>query len=304
MQITIVNYHYVRPLPDKTYPELKAFSLSEFEERIDYYRNNFSFVCPNNLIEIIKNGKKLENLIWLTFDDGLTDHYDYVFPILRKFDIPATFFPSAQPIIKGVILPVHKIHLILSRGWPIKKLLLMLEQSCKENNFSSQNLQNLIETKDFNSRFDDLQTSIFKKLLQKFLPAQLRLTVLNDLFEKVLDDSEDKLSRKFYLQREQINEMLENNLSIGGHGGEHLWLGNSTKAEQIKEIRESAALLNSFKQVKTRIFSYPYGSYSQETIKILKKFSFDIGLTTISNKAVLNQNNLMELNRFDANDHH
>jgi len=242
--------------------------------------------------------------MWLTFDDGLIDHYEYVLPLLTEHNISGTFFPSARPVMQSVILPVHKIQLMLARGWQIEKLTSMLVQSCIKNGFSYTNIENLIEKFDFSSRFDDLETSIFKKLLQKYLPNEIRHKVLHEIFEQVIDMNEAEFAKLFYLQREHIEEMLDNNMSIGGHGGEHLWLGNVSEQEQLQEIQESSDFLDSFSKIKTRIFSYPYGSYNQKTIEILKYHSFEIGLTTIPKNAELRENNLMKLPRYDANDRH
>ena len=304
MNVTIVNYHYVRPLPDVKFPNIKAFPLKEFERRITHYKNNFTLICPNKIAEFTEIHKTTNNLMWLTFDDGLIDHYEYVLPLLTEHNISGTFFPSARPVMQSVILPVHKIQLMLARGWQIEKLTSMLVQSCIKNGFSYTNIENLIEKFDFSSRFDDLETSIFKKLLQKYLPNEIRHKVLHEIFEQVIDMNEAEFAKLFYLQREHIEEMLDNNMSIGGHGGEHLWLGNVSEQEQLQEIQESSDFLDSFSKIKTRIFSYPYGSYNQKTIEILKYHSFEIGLTTIPKNAELRENNLMKLPRYDANDRH
>lgn len=304
MKITIVNYHYVRPLPDKNFPNIKAFDLKRFEERLQYYRANFHFICPNQILEIVGKKSNFKDLIWLTFDDGISDHYEYVYPLLKKYEIPATFFPSAHPINYGTVLPVHKIQLILSTGEPIKNLITQLKRSCMTNGLSQNDFETLIKNSDFNSRFDDNETSIFKKTLQKYLPSNLRPIVLNEIFEQVVGKNEKLVSRQFYLQREQIGEMLDNNMTFGGHGDEHLWLGESKEDDSINEIRASAKLLSTFPKIKTRIFSYPYGSYTERTKEILKDHSFDIALTTKPEHAYLSQNSLLELGRFDANDKH
>ena len=55
-----------------------------------------------------------KNSILLTFDDGFKDHFSYVFPILKKLNIQACFFPPSKPIEEFSVLDVHKINYILS----------------------------------------------------------------------------------------------------------------------------------------------------------------------------------------------
>ncbi|HIE82956.1 MAG TPA: polysaccharide deacetylase, partial [Dehalococcoidia bacterium] len=54
------------------------------------------------------------NACWLTFDDGFSDHYRTVFPILAKREISGTFFAPAGPLLERCVLDVHKIQFILA----------------------------------------------------------------------------------------------------------------------------------------------------------------------------------------------
>jgi hypothetical protein len=46
---------------------------------------------------------------------------------------------------------------------------------------------------------------------------------------------------------------------------------------------------------------YPYGSYNNETLRILKKKKCSIGLTTKTGITNLSKSKLLELNRHDTN---
>ena len=60
--------------------------------------------------------------IILTFDDGLIDHYKFVYPILKEMKLWGVFYiPTAQFTDKK-ILPVHLIHLLCGSIQP-KKLI-------------------------------------------------------------------------------------------------------------------------------------------------------------------------------------
>lgn len=42
--LTVVVYHYVRPLSDSAFPEIKGLELSAFEEQLDYIERNYQVV--------------------------------------------------------------------------------------------------------------------------------------------------------------------------------------------------------------------------------------------------------------------
>ena len=106
------------------------------------------------------------------------------------------------------------------------------------------------------------------------------------------------------MNKNHLTEMKNNNMYFGIHGFDHLRLGLLNPEEQKEEIRKS---ILSFKKMgfNTNNLSvcYPYGSYNNETLKIIKKNNFKFGVTLrineINNKEL---NNPLELPRFDCND--
>ena len=67
--------------------------------------NDFSF---------FSGSRNIKNKIFLTFDDGLSCHYKFVFKILKKYNLNGIFYIPTQPLIKNKLLLPHKIHLILA----------------------------------------------------------------------------------------------------------------------------------------------------------------------------------------------
>jgi len=64
-----------------------------FEKQIQYLCENFRILSLFELVQSIKSGKTLpEKSVVITFDDGYKDVYLSAYPILRKYNIPATIF--------------------------------------------------------------------------------------------------------------------------------------------------------------------------------------------------------------------
>ena len=73
-----------------------------FEELIKWFlKNSFNFIATENLVQIVNKNIKIKRPVSLSFDDGWRENLTNVFPILRKYKIPATFFISTGSIENG-----------------------------------------------------------------------------------------------------------------------------------------------------------------------------------------------------------
>lgn len=101
--VRIFAYHRVRDIDNSTMPyekELISATPAQFEEQLKFLTRHYTLT---NFKEI---GRKIdedpdykpENLAILTFDDGYSDFYSEVFPLLKKYKATAVVFPSTQYI--------------------------------------------------------------------------------------------------------------------------------------------------------------------------------------------------------------
>jgi len=67
-----------------------------FEKQAQYLKeNDYRVISLKELAGIIRTKKEIQpKTVVLTFDDGFLSHYEKVFPILKKYNFPATFFVS------------------------------------------------------------------------------------------------------------------------------------------------------------------------------------------------------------------
>ena len=72
--------------------------------------------------------------------------------------------------------------------------------------------------------------------------------------------------------------------------------------EQIKEVKGSKEILERELKVKIKLFSYPYGSFDETVIDILRKQKCICGLTTDAGINVGNHVRSFALKRLDTND--
>jgi len=90
--VPIAMYHSVNP--EASPKNLLAVSTATFERQMQFLKNNHYNVLPlESVATLVKERKKIPpGTIAITFDDGYKDNYIYAFPILKKYNLPATLF--------------------------------------------------------------------------------------------------------------------------------------------------------------------------------------------------------------------
>lgn len=70
--------------------------IDSFDAQIGFISKYYNSVNEEKII----SGKITDYSVWVTFDDGYKDNYTNAYPILRKYNIPATFFITTGYINK------------------------------------------------------------------------------------------------------------------------------------------------------------------------------------------------------------
>ena len=113
--LTVVMYHYVRPVRESAFPELKALEIELFLSQLDYLATHYQIISPANLRASLAGSEQLNaNACLLTFDDGYSDHYHTVFPALRSRGLSGLFFAPAQSLLERQPLKVNKLQFVLA----------------------------------------------------------------------------------------------------------------------------------------------------------------------------------------------
>jgi len=87
--LTILTYHRINEEiePDET------VTPEEFQKQLQYIKENYKVISLDQAVEYIQTDiKRISNSIVITFDDGYSDNYHNAYPLLKKYDFPATIF--------------------------------------------------------------------------------------------------------------------------------------------------------------------------------------------------------------------
>lgn len=308
-KLTIVMYHYVRPIKNSKFPRIKGLEFSSFKKQLDYLSKNYTFISLDQLIQSSLGRADLPtNACHLTFDDGFKDHVKYVMPELLIRNIQGSFFPPANAIEKRELLEVHAIQFILASFKNIDEVFSEINSMSLDLGLTKLKLNLLfniygVPLRYANGNVDSAKTIYCKRMLQVALPKEIRSKIIPILFKKYIGKSTKQFAQDLYMSLSDIKNLINNGMYVGSHGYNHIWLGEARKSEQIKEINSSLSFLKKVgAKTNNWVMCYPYGSYNDDTLKILQKKNCLIGLTTKAGMSNLNQTTLLELNRYDTND--
>src|SRR5262249_31711791 len=109
-RFAILCYHRVGLGGVPIYSELRT---SLFEAQMRFLRKNYRLVSMQELILELLEGATTEPAVAVTFDDGYRDLYSEAFPILAKYQIPATIYLTVGSIDTGEVAWYDRIFLAL-----------------------------------------------------------------------------------------------------------------------------------------------------------------------------------------------
>jgi len=299
-------YHYVRNLQQSRFPGIKGLDAGLFEEQVAYLLRHYTIITMDQLIDAIDNKTQLPSkAVLLSFDDGYTDHYDVVLPVLTKHKLQGSFYPPAKAILEHKVLDVNKIHFILAavenKELLKQELYAQLDQYRRQYELESN--QNYYEKHAVARRRDTAEVMFIKQMLQVVLPEQLRSVICDHLFNKYVTNDEAAFSRELYMGIEHFRELNELGMHVGSHGYDHYWLGSLSKEKQEMEIERSLDFLKTIGCDMDRwTMCYPYGNYNTDTLDILNNKGCKLALSTKTDIAGLHEYGRFELPRLDTNE--
>ena len=199
----------------------------------------------------------------LTFDDGYYDFFDVVYPLLKKYDIPATVFVSTGQIDNRDYFWWDKLESAFYECPHIPDDLVVDGKSILRDDFCSK---------------WDLMHWIHKILLK----------VNRDRREKIIDSLRYQLGTtpnmpiKYRSMSTREIEVLAKDplITIGAHTVSHIVCNIEDEMTQFTEIMESKKQLEKIVHKAVKLFAYPNGGYDEITQNIVGKCGFEKGFTT------------------------
>lgn len=260
----ILTFHRVLKDADKgtSYDPHLVMSESIFEELLFLLRKEFDVVGLEQLVQQ-PEGQNRRQRVAVTFDDGWKDTYSVAFPLLLRYQIPATVFLCTRLLSETdsfPMLPEERFARIWKHCSLIDQLALLLE---------------------------DLRiwgVSVPGHLTRQAWSVQLKQLCLRSklLLLTYLEDTYHPprpVTRQF-ISWEEARIMANNNMTIGSHTAGHCTLSSEQDATIIDELSHSRAEILERVGIEAQFLAYPNGAYNSHAILIAREVGFTHAFTT------------------------
>lgn len=234
-----VFYHTIS---NESLPHLKhlypVLTPKRFEQDLSFLLTHFTPIDINNLANGKQTSKSKKPGLLLSFDDGFSEIFTEVLPVLKSKSIPATIFVNPNFVDNKDMLYRCKVSLIIEK---INSL---------DSNFDIQNLS-----------VNPLITN--KKGLTKWLKTlnQTNISQIESIAKELdLNFTEYLSTQKPYLSIEQIKKMANEGFTIGSHSLGHPNFACLTANEQINEAEQSIKWISDNIPNQPKLFAFPFSS--------------------------------------------
>ena len=255
-QVAILIYHRVCPKNDNW--SLEPLSPESFETQMKYFAQNYEILSLDKLVQFTKSGKSFpKKAIVVTFDDGYKDNYLYAYPVLRKYNIPATIFLTTGYIGARELFWWDKVAYIIEHNTSIKRLNLNDLGSYSLETELYKNRARSIICEKLTKLGDDKKNSIIEKLLDIF-----QVKIPPDVAETLI------------LSWKEVSEMDRSGITFGAHSVNHPILINMSLRQSKNEIIQSKQDIEEKLGKEVTAFSYPNGNFNSEIVELVRKSGF------------------------------
>jgi peptidoglycan/xylan/chitin deacetylase (PgdA/CDA1 family) len=208
-------------------------NIQTFENDLDFFLRHFECIHPENL-------RKKEHFpatsFLLTFDDGLSEFYDVVAPILRRKGVPAICFLNSNFVDNKDLFFRYKASLLIE---------------ALENNpqlFEEVKLPEWVNV------------SNFKQVLKRIDYGQKHhLDTLADLIGFSFKDYLQQ--QQPYMNSSEILELIDQGFYFGGHSIDHPLYHAISKKEQWRQTYESVQFAQKSFNLPNAYFAFPFTDF-------------------------------------------
>jgi len=243
-----------------------------FNQHLQFLNERFTVISLKELLVNLVNKKDMsfeKPVCVITFDDGWKDFYDYAFPLLHKYHLPATVF-----LPTGYVGTNNKFWTDI-----FARLLLQQQNISFDVKIDSKFSKTIIQLNKLHGNYESkLEQGI--GILKK-LPRLQIINLLNDL-SKIWGGGE-VIEERDFISWSEVEEMKASGLiSYGSHTVSHEILTTITEDEVRNELIHSRneLLEKGIMDYSCQSFCYPNGGFNNEITDIVRDSGYHIAVTT------------------------
>jgi peptidoglycan/xylan/chitin deacetylase (PgdA/CDA1 family) len=282
-RLLFVNYHYLRDPEAYKFPGIHPLSPQAFKDQVRSLGERLHFATPAQVERYVLQGDGLPGpSVFLTFDDGLVDHWRMAREVLDPLGINAGFFICSRPSREGRALAVHKVQWLRAHTEP----------AAFEADFFAR------LPADLRFKGDEAWIEMAQRTYVYDLPAVARVKyALNfvlppDLVDNTTSDmladrgiTERDFCEETYMDKGQLRELCDRGHVLGVHGHTHEPFSR-LGAAIYDEVQTNIDFLTEAGGVRPRWVSYPFGREDaipepQVLDEMFSRYGFKLGFTLL-----------------------
>ncbi|MBN1988948.1 MAG: polysaccharide deacetylase family protein [Bacteroidales bacterium] len=224
-------YHLVSDNPPPHVKHLYPIcNTSEFSAQLQFMLKHFTPIGASELVRIVQTGTRgRKPYLFLSFDDGFSELYSVVAPILMRHSVPATFFVNTGFVDNRELFYRCKVSLIANAIL------------CNPSLQSVYNVNSLLKL------------------------GYTDATSLTDIANHVDVDFDTYLAtQKPYLELSQLKTLASQGFTIGGHSATHPNFSTLTPEQQLAEVTQCMSWVNTYFPNQPQLFSFPFSDIGVE----------------------------------------
>jgi len=250
-----------------------GISADAFERQVAFLSEFCECITISDLTERIKGGERISRgkpVVCVTVDDGYSDFYEVAFPILGKYQVPATFYVTTGFVDRASWLWYDRLKWIV------------------DNNVTNGVTVGAHEFQP--EEWNQDKTGIWSRLVSDFLKKDGSIIEghLGELEKQVGACVPDKAPSTYEaVTWDQLREMQEAGIEIGGHTVNHYSLGRLAREDVFEELEICRNRLTEELGRPPTAFCFPNGQPADvpaDHAKILRRTGFDSSVVAYYDK--------------------
>ncbi len=271
--VTILMYHRVVTGVELSSQFIQPgmYVTSEtFDRQVRFLREHFYVLSMHELLSMWreKTWNADRRYCVITFDDGWLDNYVHAFPVLQRYDVPATIFLPTGVIGTSMWFWPEQL------GWLTQRFALLSSRR-KADILASLRA----EVSWLNGIACAMEAGQPDSLIE-FCKA-VSHERMGGLVSRLLGEMEAQLpDQRLVMNWEEVGEMSVAKISFGSHSVAHKILTTVSDAELHEEVYGSLEALRKRNLNGVPVFCYPNGNYSPTVMRCVESAGYCAATTT------------------------
>jgi peptidoglycan/xylan/chitin deacetylase (PgdA/CDA1 family) len=243
-----------------------VLARDEFQGQIAHIARHYRLLPLGEAIERLRAGDLPERAVAVTFDDGYRDNYEYAYPILKRFGVPATFFLVTDCLDRGMRLWWDEVAEGMRR----------IATDPALNGVTLPSILSREVGRNWRRRPSSAASAIVARLNDT--PTVARVAALEEF--RVASGADSSRDDRIMMTWDEARDMARSGMTFGTHSKSHPILEEVDAETAYWELADSSRRIEEELDAPGRWLAFPRGHAIPGGAEILKRAGIEAAVTT------------------------